>query len=318
MKMKKIILLILLSVGTSYVVNAQTKAKIIFEEAEQAYVSNNFELAVTKLKEVETILKSSNPTILYLQILSQTKIIEKDIWKDYAIIENTRTLIEKYLRECDNIPDLEDKYKEIYKISENFKNAPTSLEDFNERIKQIRISKKKNEEETANFNSMINEIQKKYAQYKWKPNLTEAEFLSYNNDINNSFWKRTAIDKNITLVYAPNYNSKTGLPYTEGPSSYSVTGSGRIKTYSVYITIKKNATAEFTKLFEQSKSEDAKFGKYYTTGTMMRGGPGSSFYKIAVPYSAELPNKTSYFITTSLIHDPKSSYICITFESSEN
>jgi len=144
--MKKIILLtVLLFSAVQFTVAQNTIAKLKFEEAEEAYANNNFELTLTKLKEVETILKSTNPRILYLQILSQTKIIEKDGWKDYTITENTRTSIEKYLKEYDNLPDNEDKYRDIYKISENFKDAPTSLQDFNDRIKEAGLRAKQAE-----------------------------------------------------------------------------------------------------------------------------------------------------------------------------
>ena len=74
-----------------------TIAKLKFEEAEEAYTSNNFELTLTKLKEVETLLKGTNPRTLYLQILSQTKIIERNPLGDYDIIESTKKSINKYL-----------------------------------------------------------------------------------------------------------------------------------------------------------------------------------------------------------------------------
>lgn len=76
--MKKIILLTILIIATAQITIAQnTIAKLKFEEAEEAYVNNDFELTLSTLKEVETLLKSTNPRILYLQILAQTKIIEK-------------------------------------------------------------------------------------------------------------------------------------------------------------------------------------------------------------------------------------------------
>ena len=48
-----------------------TIAKLKFEEAEEAYANNNFDLALSKLIEIETLLKSPNPKILYLKINSQ-------------------------------------------------------------------------------------------------------------------------------------------------------------------------------------------------------------------------------------------------------
>jgi hypothetical protein len=153
--MKKIILLTFLLIAAVHSSFAQnTIAKLKFEEAEEAYTYNNFELTLTKLKEVETLLKSTNPRILYLQILAQDKIISKDLMADYAIIENIRTSFNKYLKDYENLPDNEDKYRDIYKISETYKDAPISIQEFNELIKKKELN------EAAKKTAENNEIKK--------------------------------------------------------------------------------------------------------------------------------------------------------------
>ena len=78
MKMKKIILLTVLLLATVQFTFAQnTIAKLKFEEAEEAYANNNFELTLTKLKEVEGLLKSTNPRLMHLKILAKNKLIQQ-------------------------------------------------------------------------------------------------------------------------------------------------------------------------------------------------------------------------------------------------
>ena len=108
----------------------QAIAKIKFEEAEEAFAANNYEETVAKLIEVETILKSTNPRVLYLKITAQSKIIEKNPTNDYKIIESTRKLSAKYLKDYEDVPNNEDKYRDIYKIAESLKKYPKSEADF--------------------------------------------------------------------------------------------------------------------------------------------------------------------------------------------
>jgi hypothetical protein len=138
--MKKISLLIfLIIVGVQFAFAQNAIAKLKFEDAEEAFVNNNFELTVSKLKEVETILKSSNPKILYLQILAQSKIIEKNPFNDFTLTQNTRKLSTQYLNDYENLPDNEDQYRTIYKTSE-------SLKSYSENEEQFSVQKKNFEE----------------------------------------------------------------------------------------------------------------------------------------------------------------------------
>jgi hypothetical protein len=145
--MKKTILFTLLNIAFAQFVFAQnTIAKLKFEDAEEAYANNNFEQALSKLIEVETLLKSTNPQILYLKIHSQSKIIKKNPFNDYALIENTRKLCSQYLTDYEQIPDNDGNYKGIYKISESLKSYPDSEQQF---LTQKNISEEKRLEEAA-------------------------------------------------------------------------------------------------------------------------------------------------------------------------
>lgn len=145
--MKKIILFAILNIVFAQFVSAQnTIAKLKFEDAEEAYSNSNFDLALSKLIEVETLLKSTNPKILYLKINSQAKIIEKKPFNDYALIESARKLSSKYLIDYELLPDNENQYRGIYKISESLKSYPENEQQF---LAQKKFLEEKQLEEVA-------------------------------------------------------------------------------------------------------------------------------------------------------------------------
>ena len=133
--MKKIILLTLILIASSqFAFSQQAIAKIKYEEAEEAFSTNDFKTTVLKLDEAETLLKATNPRIMYLKILAQSKIIEKEPLNDYKILENTRQLCAKYLLEYESIPNNEDKYRDVYNVTEGLKKNPKSETEFAAKI----------------------------------------------------------------------------------------------------------------------------------------------------------------------------------------
>ena len=142
--MKKIILLAILIIATAQFTFAQnaTIAKLKFEEAEEAYSNNNYESTIRKLDEVETLLNSTNPKILYLKINAQSKLINSNPYGDFALLDNARKLSAKYLKEYETLEGNEEKYRDIYKISEMLAYSyPATLQEFENKIKQLKADK---------------------------------------------------------------------------------------------------------------------------------------------------------------------------------
>ncbi len=113
-------------------------AQLKYEDAEEAYSQGNYELTLGKLKETEELLGVTNPKILYLQILAQSKVIEKNPMRDYFIIENARKSSAKYLKDYEKLPDNADRYRDIYKVSESLKAYPASREDFDAELNKVK------------------------------------------------------------------------------------------------------------------------------------------------------------------------------------
>jgi len=129
--MKKTLLFVILFITSVQISFAQDAiAKIKYEEAESAYISNDFKTVVSKLDEAESLLGSTNPKILYLKIMSLTEIIKKDPLNDFKIIENARMLSAKYLKDYESLSDNMDKYKDIYKANELLKSYPEDETSF--------------------------------------------------------------------------------------------------------------------------------------------------------------------------------------------
>ena len=135
--MKKLILFIFLLFTTvQFAVAQSADAKLKFQAAEEAYANNDYYLALTKLNEAEKILKSTNPKILYLRILIQSKAFGKfpdnyhALQQPYDEIQDIIAHTNKYLEDYEDLPDNEDKYRDIYSIAETFKAYPATKEAF--------------------------------------------------------------------------------------------------------------------------------------------------------------------------------------------
>ncbi|MES2286262.1 MAG: hypothetical protein V4547_11280 [Bacteroidota bacterium] len=179
---KKLILIFVIITSAQLSFGQAMIAKLKFEEAEEAYANNNFELAVSKLKDVEALLKSTNPKIRYLQILAQTKIIEKNPLNDWLLLKNTRIMADTYLKDYENLPDNEDKYRDIYKAGESLKKWPGTVVEFSEskgKMDQVQGNtylKTPNNDRSRNY---INGLAEKH---KFKNGLNLSEFVNYNSE----------------------------------------------------------------------------------------------------------------------------------------
>ena len=117
--MKKIILLTFLIIASNFAAAQNTIAKLKYEEAEEAYASSNFALALNKLKDVESLLKSMNPRLLHLKILAANKLIQLPNYEeDPELITELKKDCDFYLTKYETVQNNEDKYRDVYKVSE--------------------------------------------------------------------------------------------------------------------------------------------------------------------------------------------------------
>jgi hypothetical protein len=180
---KNLISLILLLSAVNVLMAQNTIAKLKFEDAEEAYAQKDYALTLTKLDDAEAILKATNPKILYLRIMAQSKIIEQKPYDSYSLIESNRTLSARYLKNYESLPNNEDKYRDIYKASEKLNQYPKSAEEFALIVSTLKKAEKdqqkKEEARLARPDLFVDSL---LNSYKFKSGLTEAEFIAYNPD----------------------------------------------------------------------------------------------------------------------------------------
>ena len=143
--MKKIHLftiLILVSINFTFGQNT-TIAKFKFEEAEESYLNEDYEITLENLNESENILGKTNPPILYLRIITLDKIINQSTFpNDLEIIELLKNNCSQYLKKYNKLDNNEDKYREVYKISESIKMYNFNEIEYNKALdNQLKIGK---------------------------------------------------------------------------------------------------------------------------------------------------------------------------------
>lgn len=128
--MKQVCLLLIAAFSCVNVFSQAAIAKIKYEEAEEAFAAGDYAATVTKLDEAEGMLGQTNPRILYLRIMAQNKLRKTQGKVDLDMIRTLKKNCQDYLVKYETVEGIEDKYKEIYRVSESIKSFPTADKAF--------------------------------------------------------------------------------------------------------------------------------------------------------------------------------------------
>lgn len=123
---KALILFFLISIPWN-LFSQETIARFKYEDAEKAFVAENYQECIDKLVEAEKLLGKTAPNILHLKILAQHKLFEKNPFESYEVLETLRTNCDTYLSNYD-IAGLEEKYRDVYDISGQLPTVSTQEE----------------------------------------------------------------------------------------------------------------------------------------------------------------------------------------------
>jgi hypothetical protein len=151
--MKTLYLTFILLLTSVFTYGQNSIAKIKYGQAEEAFAKGNYQEALGYLEETEKILKSANTTTTYLKILCQKNLLDANPMGSFDLIASLRKNCEFYLKAADGKPDLEDKFKEVYFISQELQKLPKTREEFDaelqrieqERLEQERLRKEEQE-----------------------------------------------------------------------------------------------------------------------------------------------------------------------------
>ncbi|MFN3299650.1 MAG: hypothetical protein ACK41Z_05600, partial [Sediminibacterium sp.] len=121
--MKKIISLIIAILVLNFTVFSQVAiAKLKFEDAETAYNAGDYAKTISRLADAEKLFGKINSPILHLRILAQNKLFQQTEEQELGFELKKNCSI--FLKDYADIEALEEKYKEVYRISENLSEIP--------------------------------------------------------------------------------------------------------------------------------------------------------------------------------------------------
>ncbi|MGM5470887.1 hypothetical protein ACS386_11475 [Flavobacteriaceae bacterium LMO-SS05] len=288
--MKKLSLLFLLVV-TAQIAIAQnsTIAKFKYEEAEQAFVNNDYKQAISKLDEAETLLGSTNPKLLHLKISAQFKLIEEKPYDDFKIIESAKKLSTNYLKDYESLSGNEDKYRDIYIIAEYLKTLPNTIQDFNNKRKE-----KLAEDESKKANEILS---------KQKADENFKNFVFYTD-----FKIGLTLEETYKLypAFKKNYKFKDTSGFTiaakDNPNDYQPTGlfvknniiyGYYINFYSIKVDDDnyKAGTTTVNKILDRLNNE-FQFNPVQATSESTTNVSGDSFYTKVISYTWSKNDKT--------------------------
>jgi len=127
--MKNVIVILLLFFGCTNLRAQETIARFKYEDAEKAFVAQNYQECIDNLDEAEKLLGKTAPNILHLKILAQYKLIEKDPYGDFELLVALHNGCATYLRDYD-IAGLEEKYRDVYEVQEGIKDYPKTQAEY--------------------------------------------------------------------------------------------------------------------------------------------------------------------------------------------
>lgn len=165
MMLRVSLIIVILLHGLGALSQGQTLAKVKYEQAEMEYSKKNFGEALNLLAETEKILKSSNTRIQYLKILCLDKKLEWDTTATFLDLTTLKKNCDLYLKAVDGKPEYEDRFKEVYLITEKIKKYPQTEAGFKSHLEEIR--KKYLEEEKRKKQKLQDaQLHSKLIQYK--------------------------------------------------------------------------------------------------------------------------------------------------------
>ena len=204
-------------------------ADLKFEEAETAFNDKNYETVLIKLDDFDKMFGSVTAKSLYLRIVSQDKLLNESETA-FGVLVSLRKNVKSYLKAMES-EGLDDKYREVYKISGKLEQLPVDDVSW----MKIQADKKKEEnieKETASrlnswelrdvglkFGDTYNKIKSKYPVLRVTGEESEVidGFRRYVDDATYTviFMKNGVVNGYAyTEPISPNYNAPTNYKYS--------------------------------------------------------------------------------------------------------
>ena len=136
--MNKLIFVLFVFFKTIVFAQSGALADLKFEEAEIAFNNQDYETTIKKLDEFDKLLGSIKDKSLYLRIISQNKLFEPsklyENESNFNLLSSLRKNSSAYLKAMES-SSLDERYREVYGISEKIEKYPKDKTAFQLEIK---------------------------------------------------------------------------------------------------------------------------------------------------------------------------------------
>lgn len=300
---KRFFLLLLACVLLAFSATAQSSvAKIKYEEAEEAFTQGQYATTLTRLDEAEKILGSSNPRILYLRIMAADKVVQADPYTNFALLQRLRQQCALYLTKYDNLENNEDKYRDVYKVSESLKQLPASQAVVDARAQSIQ-AKQQMEANAQKAKAALRASSRHYVdslvtKYRFMGGLTLEEFWAYNpaTTILSAKTKSKTKDGEVAYYLPKDFaKQQQAHQFPLGPRALLVDTKGKVKFCDFCIVSAETPEAR-NQLFEKIEKDISKhIDSLYTIRSETSGGNISIIIRV--------PDSGSYIAISRLSND---------------
>lgn len=226
---------------TTTVFSQNAIAELKFEEAETAFNNSDYALTIQKVDEFEHTLGGITDKSLYLRVVSQSKLLDPAIFyadeKQFELYNSLMQNATKYIKATEK-NGLNDKFKEVYSISENLKklklpNNKIAWQEEKQRIEKAHLAQL---EETKLLEKLSKEIAPKIDGWEWQAYVKTGENFNelkrkYPENYDNLHKLKIQINSApFTLYYDPT------VPYGKSPLFDMILAeNGIITNYSIFL-----------------------------------------------------------------------------------
>jgi hypothetical protein len=167
--------------------------------------------------------------------MAEAKIINPNPYNDFTLLENTKKQCEKYLIDYENLPNNEDKFRDVYKVSEALESYPKTIEAFN-------LQKKQNLE-SGKIQKTYNDLEKQKGEENFKNFVYYPDF-------------KIGLTLNETLKLYPEY--RKGFKYKDGTGE-AIGKLIETEGLPTGISIRNNIVYGYNINFSMNKVDDAQY-----------------------------------------------------------
>lgn len=266
--MKQVLLFAMFVIVFTVTVQAQNAiAKIKYEQAEEAFLKNDFHTAITRLDEAQKLLGASNPKILYLRLMAGKGVISGGNY-DYDLLASARKDARLYIKQYGEIEGIEEKFRQVYEFSETLEALPETKDLFEQQKSET--ARKRAEWVKARAIKVSDSLM---TAYMVKKCVTVKEFETYNLRAFIGLTKQKNQANTVTYLNTWNQNS------IAGPLQIIFNNNG-LYLYS-YTVLGETDPATAKKVY-QSLIDIYPSGMDSTTATRREIGPGTSGQEIGI------------------------------------